>query len=89
MRTGVIYGWTAFKCNYYCADHRLVSSGWKTFMVNQRNVAASPACPSSVTLVEVKELQKGKRVSNKRPTMVQEISFDTKISHEMIQCRND
>jgi hypothetical protein len=36
----------------------LVSSGWKTFIVNQRDVvAASVACPSAVTLVEVKELQ--------------------------------
>ena len=47
-------------------DHRLLSSGWKTFMVNQRNVvAASAACQSSVTFVEVKELQKDKRVPDK------------------------
>lgn len=66
MRTGVIYGCTAFECNYYCVDHRLLSSGWKTFMVNQRNVvAASAACQSSVTFVEVKELQKDKRVPDK------------------------
>jgi hypothetical protein len=35
-------------------------------MVNQRDVvAASSVCPSTVTLVEVKELQKGKRVAGK------------------------
>jgi hypothetical protein len=66
VRSGVIYGWTAFQCNYYCIDHRLDSNGSKTFKVNQRYVvAASPACPSTATLVEVKELQTGKRVSGK------------------------
>lgn len=35
-------------------------------MVNQRDVvAASSTCPSTVTLVEFKELQKGKRVPGK------------------------
>lgn len=56
----------SIQCNYHCMDRRLVSNGRKTFMVNQRDVvAASSTCPSTVTLVEFKELQKGKRVSDK------------------------
>ena len=66
MRTGVIYGGTTFQRNYYCMDHRLVSNGRKTFTVNRRDVvAASSARLSTVTLVEVKELQKGKGVPGK------------------------